>query len=319
MIQIITIAFNTFIEVIRQPIYLIILGCSLALILLSPYFTMFAMLENNKMVKDMGLATILLSGLFLSAFSASNVIYQEVENKTILTIITKPVSRVSFIFGKYLGLLIALFIANYILTLTLVQVVRTEITEATYSQSDYPVFLGYFLSIILTLILAAFSNFFNEKSYTSSAIIFAIPIFSLAFIGLCLINNKWELKPVFQNLDFSLIVASFLVFGATSILTAIATAASTRLSPVPNIVFCCIIFLLGLFSDYIFGRHAQLSHTSSFFYSIIPNLQIYWMIDAVLENKHIPWDYVVYVLGYTFLFVLAILSFAVALFQEKET
>ena len=63
--RIFTIAYNTFIEVIRQPIYLIIATCGLVLVLLSPQFTMFAMLENHKLIKDMGLATIWLTGILL--------------------------------------------------------------------------------------------------------------------------------------------------------------------------------------------------------------------------------------------------------------
>ena len=50
---------NSFNEIIRQPIYGILVGIGLALIGLSPLFAMFALLQAEKLVVDMGLATIL--------------------------------------------------------------------------------------------------------------------------------------------------------------------------------------------------------------------------------------------------------------------
>ena len=316
--RIFTIASNTFTEVIRSPIYLIIFGCSLALILLSPYFTMFTLLENNQMVKDMGLSTILLTGLLLAAFSASSVIYQEVENKTLLTVISKPVSRSSFIIGKYLGLLLGLLVVEYLLTIVLVQVTRTDLTEAAYSKSDHPVWLGYIGALLFSMGMAAFANFFYEKPFTSAAIHCAIPSFTLIFLALCLIDNTWKLQPFAKPLHLQLFVASFLIFLATAVLCAIATAASTRLSPVPNLCLCGGVFLLGLFSDYLFGRNASHSLIAKLCYKVVPNLQIYWVGDAISGRRDIPLPYLDYILVYTLLIVTALLCLAIALFQERE-
>lgn len=333
MIRIVTIAINTFTEVIRQPIYLIIVGCSLFLILCSPYFTMFAMLANNKMIKDMGLSTILLTGLLLAAFSAPSVIYHELENKTILTILSKPVSRASFILGKYLGLVLGLLVAEYLLSLVLTQVVRTEITEAAYSHTDRPVFIGYLLATLFTLGLGAFANFFYEKPFTASAIVFAVPVFSLVFLALCLVRHDWQLEPFGKPPDLSLFLATLLIFFATCILTAIATAASTRMGPVPTFAICTILFLCGLFSDYAFGNMGQSSWTEAlahlwagYFYpfigklcyTIIPNLQIYWVADAVVEGRRIPWTAIQYMVIYTIFWLTAILALAIAVFQDQE-
>ncbi|NUM34976.1 MAG: hypothetical protein HUU50_10560 [Candidatus Brocadiae bacterium] len=317
--KIFTIATNTFVEVIRQPIFFIVLGCGLFLILLSPYFTLFALMENNKIVKDMGLATVLLTGLFLSAFSSSSVIYQEIENKTILTIISKPVARWSFILGKYIGIMFSLFLAQYILSLVFIHIIRTEISEAAYSKSDYPVILGYLFATIFSLLMGAFWNFFYQRPFISSAVLSALAIFTLTFLGLCLIGPKWELQPFFTNLDSSVLLASLLVFLATSLLTAFALACSTRLSSFPTMALCLLVFLAGLFSDYLLGRHIEISSFARFLYAIIPNLQIYWVMDAILEERKIPITYIVLTGIYTFVFIVGILSLAMALFQEKET
>lgn len=310
---------NTLVEALRQPIYFILLGCGLILLLLSPYFTLFALLENNKIVKDMGLATILITGLFLSAFSASSVIYREIENRTILTIISKPVQRWSFILGKYFGIVFSLLIAETLLSLVFIHIVRTEITEAVTSPTDYPVLLGYLAATIFSLLMAAFANFFYQKPFIASAVLFALPIFILVFLALCLIGPTWSLQPIVTNLDRNLILAIVLIFLATCLTTSIAVAASTRLSTLPTLFLSLFFFLLGLFSDYILGRHAAHSLLFQFFYSIVPNLQIYWVVDAVLQERVIPLRYLVHVLGYSFFMISSILFLAMMLFQQKET
>lgn len=319
MIRIFTIATNTFTEVIRQPIYLIILLCSLGLIILSPYFTLFVSLHNDKMIKDMGLSTILLCSLFLAVFSASNVIYREVENKTILTIISKPVNRYSFIIGKYTGVLLGIWVAQYLLTLALLHIARTKITEAAYSDTDYPVLLGYLFAIIISLVMAAFVNFFYEKSFTSSFVYLAIPVFTTIFLILCVVGNDWTIQPFGHKIDSAIYLATFLLFLATAILSGIATAASTRLAPMATLFICGAFFLIGLFSDYVFGRHVDTSSIASFFYKAIPNMQIFWVGDAVVEKREIPFRYIGNVFLYTISFLTGILFLAFALFERKET
>ena len=317
MMKIFTIASNTFIEVIRQPVYVIIATCGLVLILLSPNFTMFAMLENHKLIKDMGLATLWITGILLATFSASHVLYQEIENKTILTILTKPVSRVSFIIGKFLGLLFSIGVAQYILTLVLMQLVRTELTEARYSETDYPVMLGYIFTILFCIGIAGFMNFFYDKQFMSVAILYAIPSFTMMFLILCLVDHEWNIHLSLDVLDQTVFQASILVFLATTIIVALATALSTRLAPLPCLFICTMFFLLGLFSDYFFGNNN--SWIMQVCYAIIPNLQLYWVIDIVWSEKTLPWDYFLYVLGYTGCILLCLLSLAFALFQERET
>ncbi len=318
MLRIWSIAANTFTEVIRQPIYFILLLFFMSLILLSPYFTMFAMLSNQLLIKDMGLATLLLSGLLLAIFSSIRVVHEEMEAHTILTILSKPIRRSSFIIGKYLGLTSAILVAEYLLLMVLLHVVRTEITEAAYSQNDYPVLIGYLVSIVLSLALAAFNNFFYDKSFYSSSIFFALPIFTMCFLLLGLVGQDWTLQPFFNNLDISMVIAAIFIFFAIMLLCAIALAISTRMPPLPTLVITGIIFLLGLFSDYMLGRHVDKNILYKIAYGMIPNLQIYLVNDAVLEERTIPLDYGITILGYTFAYISGILCLAIAMFQNRE-
>ena len=109
------IARNTFSEAIHQPIVYIIAGLGVTLLLLSFAFTLFTFSEENtaRMIRDMGLATITLCALLAALFTSSSVIADEIEKKTALTVLCKPVTRLQFLMGKYLGiiLLVACMIA----------------------------------------------------------------------------------------------------------------------------------------------------------------------------------------------------------------
>ncbi|MFQ5495005.1 MAG: ABC transporter permease, partial [Phycisphaerae bacterium] len=88
--RMLTVAWATFIETIRQPIYGVILLATAILMVLNVSLAAFTLGDDNKLLLDIGLSTLLLSGLFLSAFSAAGVLGREIENKTVLTVISKP-------------------------------------------------------------------------------------------------------------------------------------------------------------------------------------------------------------------------------------
>ena len=101
------IARNTFNESVRQPVVYLIAAIGIALLLLSFAFTLFTFSEENtaRMIKDMGLATITLCALLVALFTSSSVIADEIEKKTALTVLCKPVTRLQFLMGKYIGIM----------------------------------------------------------------------------------------------------------------------------------------------------------------------------------------------------------------------
>ena len=123
------IARNTFSESIRQPVIYLIALLGTALLLLSFAFTLFTFSEENtlKMIKDMGIATITLCALLVALFTASGVIADEIEKKTALTVLCKPVSRLQFLLGKYSGILgvvactILVLVAIFIIALSFLE------------------------------------------------------------------------------------------------------------------------------------------------------------------------------------------------------
>jgi ABC-type transport system involved in multi-copper enzyme maturation permease subunit len=102
-------------EAQTQPLFWgeIVLG-SLALLLfaLIPYNTFG---DDLKVMKDSGLTLITVLGILLAVWSASVSIADELEGRTALTLLSKPVTRRQFILGKFLGVLAPVYVLCVVL------------------------------------------------------------------------------------------------------------------------------------------------------------------------------------------------------------
>jgi ABC-type transport system involved in multi-copper enzyme maturation permease subunit len=106
-------------EAVRQPVFPLVVGLAVLLTVINTYVPFFTLGEDVKMLKDCGLATILIAGLLLATWTASMSIAEEIEGKTAMTLLSKPVNRLQFILGKYLGILLAVLVAYLPMVLTL--------------------------------------------------------------------------------------------------------------------------------------------------------------------------------------------------------
>jgi len=102
------IAINTQREAIRNRILYALLFFAFIPIASATLLGHLTIGEYAKIVMDVGLAAIALFGVLIAIFVGIGLVNREIERKTIYTIASKPVPRVSFIVGKYLGLLMVL-------------------------------------------------------------------------------------------------------------------------------------------------------------------------------------------------------------------
>src|ERR1700743_1306406 len=114
MRQFLTIAANAFMELVRQPIFLLLLTGSVLfeIFLAVPYY--FAFGDETKLVKTTTPAVMLLSGLFGSVLSASASLAREIRSGTALAVLSKPVGRAQFLVAKFAGLAAALTLLAYV-------------------------------------------------------------------------------------------------------------------------------------------------------------------------------------------------------------
>lgn len=91
-------------EAVRQPVFTLMIVLGVIINVLNMYIPFFTLGEDVKMLKDCGLATLLITGLILAVWTASTSIAEEIEGKTAMTLLSKPINRRQFILGKYMGI-----------------------------------------------------------------------------------------------------------------------------------------------------------------------------------------------------------------------
>lgn len=111
------IALATSKEAVAQPLYLLVLligGFLLMLYVIIPYNTFG---EDVKMYKDSGMMTIKVLAILVALWTASVSVADEIEGRTALTLLSKPISRRQFVLGKFLGITWSVFLLFVILGL----------------------------------------------------------------------------------------------------------------------------------------------------------------------------------------------------------
>ena len=110
------IAWVTAKETVLQPLFLILSLVGIFGLLVFLFLSYHTMGEDIKIVVSQGLTLVKLLAVFLAVWSASTSIADEIEGKTALMILAKPVSRARFVIGKYTGVMIAVTLLFFIIS-----------------------------------------------------------------------------------------------------------------------------------------------------------------------------------------------------------
>lgn len=253
MRQFLTIAYNAFMELVRQPVFLLLMTCSCSFCVFLSVVPYFGLGDDPKMVKDSVLAVTLLSGLFGAVVSASASVAHEIRTGTALAVLAKPVGRATFLMAKYVGLAGALTLLTYVNLLGALLAGRMAFDA--YGDADVVSAFIYFMALVIAYSMAGFGNYFLRRPFVADATLATVVMVTLAFI--IIVSRKTE-KPFGEmaEVDWRMLSAGILLLFALLILAGIALACSTRLEMIPTLAICSGIFMLGLMSDYLFGRHA---------------------------------------------------------------
>src|SRR5208283_4400071 len=136
MRQFITIAANAFMELVRQPVFLLLMtGCAaFEMFLATPYYFGFG--DEPKLVNNSVLAVMLLSGLFGAVLSASSSLAREIRRGTPWAVLSKQVSRAQFLLAKFAGLAGALTVLTYVNMVGVL--IASRMAFDAYGKTDLP-------------------------------------------------------------------------------------------------------------------------------------------------------------------------------------
>lgn len=225
------IALNTFREAIRDKIFYNLLIFALLVIVASVLVGDLSIGQNEKFIKDIGLAAISFFGVLTAILVGISLVYKEIDRKTVYTIISKPVHRYEFLLSKYLGLCLTLLVNVAVMSFLLFVVIWWKGYSLSLSLLT-AVLLIFCELILLTSIALLFSTF---SSPTMSAI-FTLAIYiighltsDLKEIGQAaqskfsqyLINFLYYILPNFSNFNIRTEAVHEINVSATYILVAV--------------------------------------------------------------------------------------------------
>ncbi|MEQ1664177.1 MAG: ABC transporter permease [Bdellovibrionales bacterium] len=177
---------NTFREIMRDRILYGILIFAFFLIVLSLAVGQLSYAEQTRITINFGYTAIHLCSVILSIFVGSTLVAREIDKKTILTLLARPISRTQFIIGKYLGLLHVIAVSIVLISLILVSILLFLNVELDVSLlvGLYGVYMEAAILLAITMLFGCFST----------------PMLSVAFaIGTFLIGHWHESLKYFSE------------------------------------------------------------------------------------------------------------------------
>lgn len=193
------IAANTFLEAVRQKFFNALLLLAIALVASARFFQQFDFGAGElKFIADFGFGALFVFGAVLSVFMTAQLFFNELENRTVQTLLAKPLHRIEFLVGKWLGGQLVVLVFVFVICFILAGILwwresdllgRLSVSEvgvrALVRYSD--IFLYGFLQWVkfgvvssITLFIASFSN---TNLYTIVVAFFVLLVCQLQYIA----------------------------------------------------------------------------------------------------------------------------------------
>lgn len=278
-----TLARTSFAHVTRLPVYYVLLIALGLLIYLSPALTLFefARSEEQKMVREMGLASLTLWGFLVVLITSPMIVTTELEDRTALTLLSKPISRSAFLIGKFFGVCMALAIGiaflGLVLFLTRWSSVGIKLLEGREFE-DWVVTQGAW-------------SFFKEK--------FLIPEGKILLAGATLCFLQVAILAVF-GITLAAFTPPTVCLALTSLVFLLGNISAYMLSSSSEISNPILVF------------------TTRALYYVFPNFGYLNLQEAFSEGRPIRCGYVLRAGGYTALYCACVLGLACEVFSRRE-
>lgn len=256
MRRFITIASNAFMELVRQPVFLLLMTAVMVFQVFLAAVPYFGFGDDPKLVKDSVLAVMLVAGLFGAVLSASASVAREIRSGTALAVLAKPVGRAQFLLAKFAGVAAALTLMAYASVVG--ALLASRMAFDAYGDADtfgLKIFFGF---LVVAYACGGFVNYFLNRAFVSNTVGAVVLLMTLAFILINCFDKEGQWQAVWaKDVDWRLVPAAVLILFALWILSGLAIAASTRWDMIATLAICTGFFFAGLMSDYFFGRRAQ--------------------------------------------------------------
>lgn len=166
------IAWNTFREAVRNKILYSLLFFAVVIILSALAIGNLTLHEEVRTIRDVGLFGIDLFGVIIAIFVGVNLLYKELDLKTVYTILPKPLWRWEFVLGKWLGMLLTLAVQMAVMAAVLAVVLTFE-----GARFDVPMLKAVWLLFVNVMLVTSVAVFFSSFSSPFLSGFFALGCF----------------------------------------------------------------------------------------------------------------------------------------------
>jgi hypothetical protein len=296
------VALSAFREGIRQPMFWLILIGAIGLMILIPFVPYFTFGEDYLMSRELGQDVIMLGAVIFGAVLASTSISEEIEGRTAVTLMSKPVSRRQFLLGKYVGILLAALVIT--------------------------VLLGWFFDWMLL-----FKRWYDQVDPVQFPAGAAIVVRSVA-------PRSLEQQAFLRGASWWVIDASdvapglALGFGQVMVLLAVAVCLATRLPVAANVTTCGVVYVLSHLSPILLasagtgprggqaesGVTQMLLFVAQLFDRVLPGLQLFK--PTQITDAPVPLGDMAFYSGevmlYALMYTVIVLLFGLVLFEDRD-
>lgn len=283
-------------EGVRQPMFwmLTIMGSGAMIVsIVIPYFTFG---EDLKMVKEISYAFTMMFPAVFGVISASISVSEEIEGRTAVTLLSKPVTRREFLLGKFLGITLAGIFMTMFLGWVLVWVV---LAKTYYDWMPGVTQLPPDAAWIGAMVDATYG-----RSVTSGDL--------LRGIGL------WMR-------DFSDALPGLIIgYGQVTTLVAISVALATRVPMMVNLPMCLVVYLLGHLTPIMteVSRIPLVRFIAQLFELLLPGLDLFDVGTAIIRDVPLdPERYTIYTLNvafYALIYSTIAMLVGLILFEDRD-
>jgi len=224
-------------------------------------------------------------GTLIALMGAAQMIQAEIENRTITTLLAKPVRRAEFLWGKFLGLLEILCVALALMTAVTVLVLAAK--QAQLVGQETASLAGHPLDAATAARIAAIHAQIHDPQMIKALVLMAAKIFLTAGI------------------------AVFIATFATSMIFTVST----------SLMILLIGHLQSVARDVWLGSGNGTvveKAFSSVVALLVPDFGSFGILDDILAGTHVPWSHVVQLSAYAAVYLLVILLVAQVFFDERE-
>jgi len=176
---VLAIARSTFRQLVRDRLLYGIVFFAVALLFFGLVLGELSLHEEQRVVVDVGLAGISLFTTIAATIAGVNLLYKELDRKTLFTVLSKPIARWQFVAGKFAGLVVTILLALALMGVVLVLIL---LGKGMSVPAALPPFLA--LNAVEAVVVTSVAVFFSS---------FATPFMSGIFtFGLFLIGRNGD-------------------------------------------------------------------------------------------------------------------------------